>query len=560
MAVAKRVAELEQQLARTRAERDELLRDVENLCMQGDPGTVFDKSSLLAERVAEVNGQLAQARQKLEEAAAERADLQADLAGVRESKLVADREARSARGRTAHLEQELSFYQAQSASAMADRDTAAWEAEQQRARNSELEAQLQASRAGADQQRAAKDDAQAALARARSRIDELTEQVKGLEIIPGLQRDLRQARQRADQLEVEGSALQDSLGATQKQLSEAREAFEVTAADNHVLAARLAEAGDREAALQSEVSQLQDKLQQAEDRGDDLAQQLDTATEQITELERQADVQTAAVNGAREALESAAQQKVAALVSLSDAQAAQGRAEERLEAARRRADALAARLEQAGGADGTVASGTSTPAAQSPQRPGWRGWLAPAKPVGVSPNSKGGEADDGSSAWSEGVSSDVHTLRGQLATANERLAAVDAMAARVAGLRTSLATITAAANWEAPNKQTLTELDKLAEEAATLRVGLVLGLGNGKQDAGDSDDEGDMFTALAGRNSGKRASPTSSIGREVLDLLEVAIAAVRARAAQGLSRASSLMSAPSAALSRSASQAAAAKG
>lgn len=34
MAVAKRVAELEQLLAKTRAERDELLRDVENLCMQ----------------------------------------------------------------------------------------------------------------------------------------------------------------------------------------------------------------------------------------------------------------------------------------------------------------------------------------------------------------------------------------------------------------------------------------------------------------------------------------------------------------------------------------------
>lgn len=37
---------------------------------------------------------------------------------MRDSKLVADREARAARGRTAHLEQELSFYQAQSASAM----------------------------------------------------------------------------------------------------------------------------------------------------------------------------------------------------------------------------------------------------------------------------------------------------------------------------------------------------------------------------------------------------------------------------------------------------------
>lgn len=34
MAVAKRVAELEAQLTKTRAERDELLRDVETLCMQ----------------------------------------------------------------------------------------------------------------------------------------------------------------------------------------------------------------------------------------------------------------------------------------------------------------------------------------------------------------------------------------------------------------------------------------------------------------------------------------------------------------------------------------------
>lgn len=50
---------------------------------------------------------------------------------------------------------------------------------------------------------------------------------------------------------------------------------------------------------------------------------------------------------------------------------------------------------------------------------------------------------------SPGVSGDVHALRGQLASANERLAAVDAMAERVAVLRTSLAAITAAANWGA---------------------------------------------------------------------------------------------------------------
>ena len=51
--------------------------------------------------------------------------------------------------------------------------------------------------------------------------------------------------------------------------------------------------------------------------------------------------------------------------------------------------------------------------------------------------------------WSAcaGVAGDVHALRGQLATANGRLAAVDSMAGRVAALRSSLAAITASANW-----------------------------------------------------------------------------------------------------------------
>lgn len=46
---------------------------------------------------------------------------------------------------------------------------------------------------------------------------------------------------------------------------------------------------------------------------------------------------------------------------------------------------------------------------------------------------------------------------------------------------------------DAPDRATLTELDKLAEQAATLRVGLVLGLGGGGggvgEDGADSDDE-----------------------------------------------------------------------
>ncbi len=47
------------------------------------------------------------------------------------------------------------------------------------------------------------------------------------------------------------------------------------------------------------------------------------------------------------------------------------------------------------------------------------------------------------------VSGDVHALRGQLAAANERLSAVEAMAVRVALLRAMLASIAAGANWGA---------------------------------------------------------------------------------------------------------------
>jgi len=75
---------------------------------------------------ANLCSQLAEARGKLEVAAAERADLRADLAAVRESKLVADREARSARERSAHLERELAFYQSQSASAMVSHFFTIW--------------------------------------------------------------------------------------------------------------------------------------------------------------------------------------------------------------------------------------------------------------------------------------------------------------------------------------------------------------------------------------------------------------------------------------------------
>lgn len=58
------------------------------------------------------------ARRQVRQVAAERDDVAADLAAVRGSKLVADREARAARTRADALHSELAFYQQQSASAM----------------------------------------------------------------------------------------------------------------------------------------------------------------------------------------------------------------------------------------------------------------------------------------------------------------------------------------------------------------------------------------------------------------------------------------------------------
>ena len=56
------VKALRKQLTRLTLERDELQRDVENLCMQGSGNSIFDSSSVLSERIYSTEQELSRAK------------------------------------------------------------------------------------------------------------------------------------------------------------------------------------------------------------------------------------------------------------------------------------------------------------------------------------------------------------------------------------------------------------------------------------------------------------------------------------------------------------------
>lgn len=56
------VKELAKQLARVTQERDELQRDLENLCLQGGGNSIFDSSSVLSERIYSTEKELSKTK------------------------------------------------------------------------------------------------------------------------------------------------------------------------------------------------------------------------------------------------------------------------------------------------------------------------------------------------------------------------------------------------------------------------------------------------------------------------------------------------------------------
>ena len=63
--MADQIKELEANLRRVTRERDELQRDVEGLCLQGDGYLSFSSSSVLGERITLVERQLSMAQSQV---------------------------------------------------------------------------------------------------------------------------------------------------------------------------------------------------------------------------------------------------------------------------------------------------------------------------------------------------------------------------------------------------------------------------------------------------------------------------------------------------------------
>ena len=170
--------ELQRRLDQALREKEELVRDLEQLCL-ADSSTTFNTSSVLQERILVAGGcwvlgaalpppfcltilaalrapaagrtltplpqprpccpppesELARDRAQLAAVSAQRDGLREDLSEVTEAKRRAEQGFKAQLERAAALDRELAFYQAQSARVMGDRDRALCEGEELKAAN-----------------------------------------------------------------------------------------------------------------------------------------------------------------------------------------------------------------------------------------------------------------------------------------------------------------------------------------------------------------------------------------------------------------------------------------
>lgn len=137
-----RVKELEKQLKSLVAERDQLAKDVEELCLQNS-GSMFSGSSyVLSERIASTESELRDAKKQIEAVVAERDQLAEELTTTRsmkqatETSLVYEKEQRS------KAESDAQFYQGQVTKLIAERDHLERELSEYREARSRTELQL----------------------------------------------------------------------------------------------------------------------------------------------------------------------------------------------------------------------------------------------------------------------------------------------------------------------------------------------------------------------------------------------------------------------------------
>eukprot|EP00884_Botryococcus_braunii_P015731 jgi/Botrbrau1/2841/Bobra.0125s0048.3 len=222
------VKQLQKELATVKAERDDLEKDVENLCMQNGNASIFSRSAVLSERIYSTDKELSKAKKQLETVTAERDSLREDLLSTKESKRKTDGTWKAEREKVERLEKELSFYQTQSVRAIADRDKAAWEAEELRNSTLAMEARLRIAESKALSETTKRAETDRQLAAAQTRVQELEELASEAASVPGLRDDLAKAEslikdltELRNSLQVELSHAIEEVSSTKTSLLEA---------------------------------------------------------------------------------------------------------------------------------------------------------------------------------------------------------------------------------------------------------------------------------------------------------------------------------------------------
>ncbi len=220
---------------------------------------------------------------------AERDSLREDLREVRGAKRAGDQSFRDQAERLHALEREVTFYRQQAAAAISQRDSTAWECEQLRQAAVEAEARARDAEGKAETAEVERAVADRRATEATARVEDLSAAAAEAAAIPGLKSDLEKAKGREKALTKRIEGLQAEGKAAQEAAAQAATTVE--------------ESASRIKLLQSEAA------------------------------------------AAREELGEVAQQKVEALVRLSEAEAARGRADAEV---RRLREELAAAKEQLG--------------------------------------------------------------------------------------------------------------------------------------------------------------------------------------------------------------------
>jgi hypothetical protein len=216
------IKQLRKQLQQATLERDELQRDVENLCLTTS-GSMWDGSSfVLSERLFSSEAEVRQLKRDMLELSEERDTYSEQAVEVKKAKSIMDNSYRELLTKSQKLEQELGFYQTQSALAMADRERMSAELDELHSSNLELQRQARDFKESSESERAQRMATAKELARHQQQLQQasrdLEDKMAEAAVIPDLQRRISALEaQRAalavtkQQLEVRGRQEQSSV-------------------------------------------------------------------------------------------------------------------------------------------------------------------------------------------------------------------------------------------------------------------------------------------------------------------------------------------------------------